>query len=119
MPGHVFGVSQQGRLLLEQDFDGRPLDWTLTDERLIMTFEGTDGPVWDIDQSGPRALEVPMGGRPVIAGNQIYFHGVDGIYRLDPATLAAERLYALPRGSRNVGDILLLPEIREYKNWRL
>jgi hypothetical protein len=77
---------------------------------LIMTLEGTDGPVWSIDQSGPRAWEAPLGGRPVIARDQIVFHAVDGIYRLDSETLAAKRLYALPRGSPNLGDILLLPD---------
>lgn len=108
--GQMFGLSPSGRLLWEQESNGRPFDWALVGERLIFTLEGRDGPVWSIDASGPTAWQAPVSGRPVIAGDRIFVYAADGIYHLDSETLSAELLYALPRGSPNSGDVIALPD---------
>jgi outer membrane protein assembly factor BamB len=106
----LYGLSPEGRLLWEQEFTGRPFDWALMGERLILTLNGSDGPVWSIDQSGPQAWRAPISGQLVIAGNRIFAYAGDGIYRLNTETLAAELLYALPRGFSNSGDVVALPD---------
>ena len=108
--GQMFGLSPEGRLLWEQDFNSRPFDWALMGERLIFTLEGRDGPVWSIDHSGPMAWQAPIGGRPIIAGDRIFVYAADGIYSLNSETLSAERLYTLPRGSPSLGDMVALPD---------
>jgi hypothetical protein len=108
--GQMFGLSPAGRLLWEQDEMGRPFDWALMDDQLIFTLEGRNGPVWTIDQSGPLAWQAPISGRPVVVGDRIFVYATDGIYCLNPETLSAELLYALPRGSPSLGDIVALPD---------
>jgi len=108
--GQMFGLSPSGRSLWEQEFNGRPFDWALVGERLIFTLEGRDGPVWSIDRSGPVAWKAPIGGRLVIAGDHVLVYAADGICRLDPDTLSAERLVTLPSGSPSSGDIVALPD---------
>jgi hypothetical protein len=105
----MFGLSQGGRVLWKQDIDSRVFDWALTGDRLVFTLAESDGPVWSIDRSGPMAWKAPLTGRVVVAGARIYVYATDGIYRLDPETLDAERLYALPRGFPSSGDIIPLP----------
>ncbi len=108
--GKMFGLSRTGRFLWELDSEGRPFGWVLMGERLIFTLEGTNGTVWSVDQAGPIAWNAPIGGRPVISGDQIFVYAADGVYRLNSETLSAERLYALPRASTSSGDIVALPD---------
>jgi hypothetical protein len=108
--GEMYGLSPEGRMLWVQDFNGRPFDWAPLGERLIFTLEGRHGPVWSIDRSGPIAWPAPIGGRLLIAGEWIYVYAADGIYHLDPETLSAELLLALPVGSPSSGDIVALPD---------
>jgi outer membrane protein assembly factor BamB len=106
----LLGLSPQGRTLWEQDAVGRPFDSVVVGERLIFTVERRDGPVWSIDPSGPVAWNAPISGRLVVANGRVFLYAADGIYALDAGTLSAQRPYPLPRGFRNSGDIVALPD---------
>jgi outer membrane protein assembly factor BamB len=106
----LYGLSAAGELLWEHEFGGRPFDWVLKSERLVFTLEGSNGPVWSIDGSGPTAGKAAIGGRPVIVGDDIFVYAADGVYRLNSETLAAELMYALPLGSPSRGDMVALPQ---------
>jgi murein DD-endopeptidase MepM/ murein hydrolase activator NlpD len=106
----MLALSSAGELLWRQNTVGRVFDWTLSDDLLIVSFEGRDGALWMIDASGPLAQVAHAGGRPVTVGDQIWMYAADGIYRLDPETLSSELLYALPPGSLWLGDMVALPD---------
>jgi outer membrane protein assembly factor BamB len=109
--GRVFGVSAAGALLWERDGMGRPFDWALAEDRLILsTMRGEGASMWAVDESGPLAETAQVNGRPVIVGDQLWVYSGDGIYRLDPETLAAGLLYALPDVILWWGDIVALPD---------
>jgi outer membrane protein assembly factor BamB len=107
---NLFGVSQAGELLWEQDTVGRVFDWALTHEHLVVSLLGREGSLWTIDESGPVATAPRSSSRPVMVGDQVMLYDSDGIYRLDPGTLSTELLYALPRGSPWLGDVVALPD---------
>jgi murein DD-endopeptidase MepM/ murein hydrolase activator NlpD len=106
----MLALSSAGNLLWRQDTVGRVFDWTLSDDLLIVSFEGRDGALWMIDASGPLARVALTGGHPVTVGDQIWIYAADGIYRLDPETLSSDLLYALPPGSLWLGDMVALPD---------
>jgi len=109
--GRVFAVSAAGALLWERDDVGRPFDWALVGEQLIFsTTGGEDASLWAVDESGPRAQSAQVNGRPVVVGDQFWVYSEEGVYRLDPETLAAELLYALPKAILWWGDMLALPD---------
>jgi hypothetical protein len=66
--------------------------------------------VWSVDGTGPTAWGSPISGRLVSAGERIFLHAADGVYLLDPETLSAKQLFALPRGSVSAGDMVALPD---------
>jgi outer membrane protein assembly factor BamB len=106
----LFGVSQAGELLWEQNAVGRVFDWALTDDHLVVSMLAREGSLWAIDESGPVATATRSGCRPVTVDDQVLLYASDGIYRLNPDTLSAELLYALPRGSPWLGDVVALPD---------
>jgi hypothetical protein len=108
--GALFGLSPQGRLMWQRDFEGRVFEWVLAGERLVITLIGDEGPVWSVDPSGPVVWDVPLTGRPIFAGSEIYLHAAEGIYRLDPEKRQAELLQVLPRGYPRSGDVAALPD---------
>jgi len=112
----MFGVSARGSLLWEYDVpaphDWAPADdrWALADDQLILSSSGGDASVWAIDKAGPRAWAAGSGGCPVFTGDGLFIYDQEGVYRLNPATQAAELLYALPRAYPDLGDMVVLPE---------
>lgn len=77
---------------------------------MIFTTSGQDTDLWTIDESGPTAWAAQISGLPVISGDGLFVYDQEGVYRLDPETRSAELLYALPRASPELGDMVALPD---------
>ncbi len=107
---HLFGVSADGGLLWEQSPMDGPINWTLVQDRLILTSAGADASVWVIDRAGPPTQAARIGGRLVAAGDQVFVYNSTGIYRLSPDLLSAYPLYPLPRAFPDLGDAVALPD---------
>ncbi len=106
---HLFGVSANGRLLWELDSMDDPTDWTLAQDRLILTSAGADASVWVIDRARPPVQAAHIGGRLVATGDQVFVYNSTGIYHLSPNLLSAYLLYPLPRAFPDLGDAVALP----------
>jgi murein DD-endopeptidase MepM/ murein hydrolase activator NlpD len=106
----LFGISPDGEILWTYEGFPRPLYWTAAGDRLIVGPVGHDGPIWAIDESGPVEGLAPFTGRPIYTGDQVIVYAENGVYRLEPDTLAPELLYPLPIGFVRQGDILALPD---------
>jgi outer membrane protein assembly factor BamB len=106
---HLFGVSANGGLLWELDSMDDPTDWTLAQDRLILTSAGADASVWVIDRARPPVQAVRIGGRLVSTGDQVFVYNSTGIYHLSPNLLSAYLLYPLPRAFPDLGDAVALP----------
>jgi outer membrane protein assembly factor BamB len=106
----MFGVAPTGEVLWRHETDGQVFDWALAGDRLIFSTEGVDGSTWMIDQGQPVTLAPGKNGRPVFVGNQVWLYDDDGIYRLHLEPPSVDLLYALPRGSPMLGDMVPLPD---------
>jgi murein DD-endopeptidase MepM/ murein hydrolase activator NlpD len=106
----LIGVSSVGELLWEHEAAGRVFDWALGEDLLIVSTIGRDNSLWAISESGPIAWAAQKSGRPLVVGDQVYVYDAEGIYLLNPETLAAELLYALPYGSLWLSDMIALPD---------
>jgi murein DD-endopeptidase MepM/ murein hydrolase activator NlpD len=106
----MFAFSADGSPLWEEEVPERPVDWALADERLVFSTQGRDGSLWTIDTSGPVHWEAPLSGRPIVAGDQLWFYDHDGLYRLNAETQRSELVYALPSSFMGLGDMIALPD---------
>lgn len=87
-----------------------PADWLLTADQLILTVTGRQGPIYALTASGVQTWPIPLNGRPTSVGNQIWLTTYDGLYRLDPLTMTADRLYQLPRTTFGAASLVALPD---------
>jgi murein DD-endopeptidase MepM/ murein hydrolase activator NlpD len=106
----LYGLSPAGRLLWSRLLGANVAAWTVDGSRLILTTARPAEQVWAVDTSGPQLLADGIGGRPVVAGGDVFLYARAGVYRLDPAAGSEPRLlyplntiYALP------GDMVALP----------
>jgi outer membrane protein assembly factor BamB len=106
----MFALSIGGSPLWEEEVPARPVDWALADETLVFSTQGRDGSLWTIDTSGPAHWEAPLSGRPVVAGDQLWFYDHDGVYWLNAETQRSELVYALPSSFMGLGDMIALPD---------
>ena len=111
----MFGISAAGEVLWEQHYPVSMADWTyaddhwmFVDEQLLFTSSVVDADIWTIDEYGPTAWGVQVGGRLVLSGDTFFVYDVEGIYRLNPETHGVELLYALPRAFPALGDMVAL-----------
>jgi outer membrane protein assembly factor BamB len=103
-------VSANGDVLWRTELEQRLFDWLLTNDRLILTSIDRQGPIYSMTASGLQAWPIPLSGRPINVGNQIWLHSHEGLYRLDPAAMTAELLYQLPQSFIDLGSIVALPD---------
>jgi hypothetical protein len=87
-----------------------PFDWLATEDRIILTVNGRQGPIYTLTASGLQEWPVVLNGRPISVGDQIWLYASDGLYRLDPAALTADLLYQLPQSFLGLGSIIALPD---------
>jgi outer membrane protein assembly factor BamB len=106
----MWGIARSGRLLWTAEPIMRPYDWALTDDHLVFTTLGSNGPVFTADEAGLTEWDVPVGGRPVTVDGHVVVYDEDGVYRLNPDTRSAELLYELPLGFVRFGDAVALPD---------
>ncbi len=105
----LYGLSPEGELLWTYPDFPRPLYWARSGERLIVGTADRENGVWYLDQSGPVPGLATITGIPLDAGEQLFLYAADGLYRLEPNSLAAELLYPLPYGLIHRGDLKALP----------
>ncbi len=110
MYGRLFGVSRNGKLLWKLNSIPSPFEWTLAGDRLILTGSNTKSPIWVIDRTEPMTWTAQISGKPVVAGDQFFIYGQEGIYHLNPETRSPELLYVLPRAWPELGDMIALPD---------
>ncbi len=103
-------VAADGAVLWRAELESLPLDWLVTEDRIILTVNGREGPIYSLTASGLQEWPVAMNGRLVSVGNQIWLYASDGLYRLDPAAMTAELLYQLPQSFLGLGSIIALPD---------
>jgi hypothetical protein len=63
-----------------------------------------------VGEAEPVSWQIKSGGRLAGLGDQLWFYGVDGLYRLDLPTVSAELVYELPQSLLSMGDIMALPD---------
>lgn len=105
-PDQLTAISENGEILWQADPLGPVVGWVLTYEALIITTDDEQTPLWSMDEAGARAWNAAIPGKPVVLGDHVYLYSEEGIYRLDPDTLSAELIYALPKGILKWGDIV-------------
>ncbi len=103
-------VAANGDLLWQTKLEQAPLDWLLTADQLILTVTDRQGPIYSLTASGFQVWPIPLHGRPLRVGDQIWLYAPDGLYRLDTATQTAELLYQLLPHFLDLGSIVALPE---------
>jgi hypothetical protein len=106
----LYGISSAGVVLWELDAGVRVFDWILGDDQLIFSMLGEDDSTWTVGAGEPKALAAQISGHLAIVGDQVWVYGEDGIYRLNPETRSSELLYALPRATLRLGDMVALPD---------
>jgi murein DD-endopeptidase MepM/ murein hydrolase activator NlpD len=106
----LIAVSANGDVLWRAKTEQRPFDWLLTDDRLILTVSGRQDLICSITASGLQAWPIPLYGRPISVGDQIWLYAEEGLYRLDPAAMTAELLYQLPQSYLGLGSIVALSD---------
>lgn len=106
----LYAFSPTGELLWEHEDVTRPFAWAAAGEELIVSPVGRLGPLWSFSANGASAGEAAITGRPVSAAGGLYLYAENGIFRLDPATLAAEQIYKLAQGAVRQGDMIALPD---------
>jgi outer membrane protein assembly factor BamB len=105
----ISGVSARGEALWSLDTLTPLYDWALTGDGIMFSTRDEHSPLWSVDESGPSAWDVAVGGHLAVSGEASYVYAEDGIYRLDTAARCAELIYALPPGDLDAGDIAPLP----------
>jgi murein DD-endopeptidase MepM/ murein hydrolase activator NlpD len=106
----LFGLSAAGDLLWQHKLGARVVEWAADDARLVFTTARPGEEVWAVDAAGPHRLATGVGGRPVIAGEDLFLYTASGVYRLDVARGAAELIYPLPAAYLPLGDMVALPD---------
>jgi murein DD-endopeptidase MepM/ murein hydrolase activator NlpD len=105
----LFGVSADGQLRWKLDSLPTSLDWSLAGEQLILTGRSQASPLWIIDHSQPVTWTAQISGQPVVAGEQIWIHGREGVYRMRADTRVPELVHVLPPSSFEPGDMIAVP----------
>lgn len=65
--------------------------------------------VWSIDRRGATQWAAAPAAERVVASDQPFAYGPEGVYRLDFESRAAELFYPLPDGFARLGDLVELP----------
>lgn len=103
-------ISANGAVLWQAELERQPVDWLLADDLLILTVANDVGPMYALTVSGLQTWSIPMHGRPIQVGTQLWLYREDGLYRLDPATMTTELLYPLPPSFLGLGSVVALPD---------
>ena len=106
----VLGLAPDGEQLWRYDITLQVFDWLVWDDKLIVSTTNGDGAVYALDSSGMVTWTAQIGGHLALTDDLVWIYGVDGVYRLDPDTQSAERMYTLPPATLSAGDIVALPD---------
>jgi outer membrane protein assembly factor BamB len=106
----LIGLSASGEQLWTIDRAAPPFDWALNGDELIFTTKAEYPVVHRLDRSGHLIWAARVGGRPVVAGDQVFIYNPDGVYRLNPETLRADLLLALDPSTFEIGRAVATAE---------
>ncbi len=108
----LHGYTSEGQWLWTAEGVGQPTAWHhWHDEVIVATGAGSESQfIWQIGTAGAQAWDVPMTGRLAAAGEQLWLHTADGLYRLHPESRTANLALPLPRGFLAQGDTIGLPD---------
>jgi murein DD-endopeptidase MepM/ murein hydrolase activator NlpD len=87
----------------------QPFAWAASGDQLFLSTVGVNT-LWQLDQSGTRPWNAPSEGYPLLAADQRWLYGRDGLYRLDEATQTAVLHYPFPPGSLTQGAAIALSD---------
>ncbi len=104
----LFALSAVGTLLWQEEFPDEPWAWAVDGDRLLFSTADRGGSLWAADATGVSRTDVLMRGRPLSAGDRLYYFADDGFYRLHGEPLAAELLLSLPEASPRPGEVMAL-----------
>ena len=110
----LLAFDEAGESIWTVEQAGRPFDWQLQDDQLILTLTGGSAAVWLVDAQGAR----PLAGLPqelsagylLVTNVRVWLHGRDGLYQLDLTQETARLHLPLPAGSLVNGSSLILPD---------
>lgn len=106
----LHAVSEDGKMLWQEDLGTRPYDWQTIGDSLIISSAASAGSLWTADVGGLQTWEVDAGGRlAAVSGNLLLYNGSD-LFRLNPETRKADLMINLPGGSLQLGDVTALAE---------
>jgi murein DD-endopeptidase MepM/ murein hydrolase activator NlpD len=108
--------SPNGDLQWEEENRSYLAAWTLAEDILLFTTTDKEKPLISADNQGLVSWEETLPGIPLAANGYAWLYAEDGLYQLDVADQAAQRVYnlptALPRRSTAIsmsdGSVLLL-----------
>ena len=104
----MVAISPQGDLLWTQENVGRPFDWVLTGDELLVSSLENGGSLLSITAETAVPWEIPLSGKLSADDGQIALLALDGVYRLDPPKFSSKKLLDLPgRGIDKTGIIAL------------
>lgn len=106
----LVAFSADGDLLWRQSGEWRPLDWALRDDTLFFTTVLDGGNVWAIRGANPPVMVAPVAGKLAAVDDVLWVYAMDGVYRWRDGIDSAELLMALPTGSLQRGDLVVLPD---------
>ncbi len=106
----LIGLSASGQRLWQADRAAPPFDWTLNGDQLIFTTDAVYPVVHTLDRAGRLIWAARIGGRPAVAGDQVFIYNPDGVYRLNPEKLRADLLLPLDPSVFETGYIAALAD---------
>jgi murein DD-endopeptidase MepM/ murein hydrolase activator NlpD len=105
----LFGIDAGGRLNWVHGSAGQPVGWLSLPDRLILSTAGGESGLWHVDGAGLHSWELGLSGYPILAGDSVWLHARDGLYRLDAARQTAALHYALPPGILGGSSAVAMP----------
>lgn len=107
----LFAITTEGTVAWSHDSVGLVSRWVEAGSHLFLASTGGDSPLWQVDEHGVQAWGVPESGYMVAAaGDQLWWVGQNGLYRLEPTSRTSTLQLALPRGLMSLGDAVALPD---------
>ncbi len=107
----LFGITADGLVAWSHDSVGLMSGWVEAGSHLFLAATGGDSSLWQVDEQGAQAWDMPDSGYPVAAaGDQVWLVGQNGLYRLEPTSRTATLQLAWPRGLMSLGDAVALPD---------
>lgn len=105
----LFAISAAGDLLWEREGVGRPFDWLVSEDALLLTTKGGESSLWSASEAGLLSWAEPVIGQLAPDGERVLLLDTDALYELQPGSRSVEKLISLPQGAAELGSVTALP----------